>query len=152
MRDRASQQAALAKLGQDALSGRDFDALLDEAVEVAVRELEADHVAVLERTRDGVGLLARAGAGLPDGVLGGVLPLDSGRLATDLGAASSLVADIGARFGVIGSLTSPNHGTPEMPLPSRAEFYSAGTASAGAASVGRPRMRPIQSTRARIAT
>src|SRR6187402_2506851 len=100
MRDRASQQAALAKLGQDALSGADFDALLEEAVQVAARELEADHVAILERTRDGAGMLARAGAGLPDGVLGGVLPLDAGRLARDLGAMSSLVADI-ATFGVI---------------------------------------------------
>src|SRR4029079_9121683 len=36
-----------------------------------------------------------------DGVLGGVLPLDSGRLASDLGAGSSLVADIGPSFGVI---------------------------------------------------
>jgi len=42
MRDRASQQAALAKLGQDALSGADFDALLEEAVQVAARALEAD--------------------------------------------------------------------------------------------------------------
>ena len=45
---------------------------------MAARELEADHVAVLERTRDGEGMLARAGFGLPDGVLGGVLPVDAG--------------------------------------------------------------------------
>jgi PAS domain S-box-containing protein len=109
MRDRASQQAALAKLGQEALSGGDFDALLEHAVAVAARELEADHVVILERTRDGAGLLARAGAGLPDGVLGGVLPLDSGRLASDLGAASSLVADIGARFGVLEAHSRREH-------------------------------------------
>ncbi len=46
-------------------------------------------------------MLARAGVGLPEGVLGGVLPVEPDRLARDLGAASSLAADIGSRFGVI---------------------------------------------------
>jgi PAS domain S-box-containing protein len=101
MRDRASQQAALAALGQRALSGADLDALLDEAAAVAARELEADQVAILERTRDGQGMLARAGVGLPAGVLGGVLPVEPDRLAHDLGAASSIAAEIGSRFGVI---------------------------------------------------
>src|SRR4051812_28649907 len=101
MRDRASQQAALAGLGRQALSGVDFEALLQAAADMASRELEAEHVAVLERTRDGQGMLARAGSGLPDGVLGGVLPVDPERLARDLGAASSLAAHVGARFGVI---------------------------------------------------
>src|SRR3954453_18764735 len=101
MRDRASQQAALAGLGRQALSDADFDALLQEAAEVAARELEAEQVALLERTRDGEGMMARAGFGLPDGVLGGVLPVEPGRLAHDLGAASSLTADVGTRFGVI---------------------------------------------------
>ena len=45
---------------------------------MAARELDADHVAVLERTRDGKGMLARAGVGLPEGVLGGVLPAGAG--------------------------------------------------------------------------
>src|SRR4029078_9402779 len=64
----------------------------------------ADHVAVLELTRDSKGMLARAGAGLPDGVLGGVLAPDPSRLARDLGSESALSATIGARgrkFGVI---------------------------------------------------
>jgi PAS domain S-box-containing protein len=94
MRDRASQQSALAALGQLALSGADLDELLEEAAAVAARELEADQVAVLERTRDGRGMLARAGAGLPAGVIGGVLPLDPSRLAADLGSESSLAAEI----------------------------------------------------------
>jgi PAS domain S-box-containing protein len=101
MRDRASQQAALAGLARQALSGADLDALLRDAADVAALELEADQVAVLERTRDGQGMLARAGVGLPEGVLGGVLPVEPDRLARDLGAASSLAADIGSRFGVI---------------------------------------------------
>jgi PAS domain S-box-containing protein len=101
MRDRASQQAALAGLARQALSGADLDILLRDAADVAALELAADQVAVLERTRDGQGMLARAGVGLPEGVLDGVLPLEPDRLARDLGAASSLAADIGSRFGVI---------------------------------------------------
>jgi PAS domain S-box-containing protein len=101
MRDRASQQAALAGLARQALSGADLDALLRDAADAAALELEADQVAVLERTRDGQGMLARTGVGLPEGVLGGVLPVQPDRLARDLGAASSLAADIGSRFGVI---------------------------------------------------
>jgi PAS domain S-box-containing protein len=96
MRDRASQQAALAALGQRALAGTDLDELLEAAAALAARELEASQIAVLERTRDGRGLLARAGAGLPDGVLGGVLPVDPSRLAQDLASASSISAEIGA--------------------------------------------------------
>src|SRR5215210_1856725 len=114
MRDRASQQAALAGLARQALSGADFDALLGEAATVAARELGADQLAILERTRDGQGMLARAGAGLPDGVLGGVLPVDDGRLASDLGAASSITARIGSRFGVIEAHSGePDHFTGE---------------------------------------
>src|SRR3954452_1347414 len=101
MRDRASQQAALARLGRQALAGTDFGTLLEDAAALAARELEADQVAVLERTRDGEGMLARAGFGLPKGVLGGVLPVDPGQLARDLGAASSIAAEVGSRFGVI---------------------------------------------------
>jgi len=94
VRDRASQQSALAALGQQALSGAELEELLRAAAAVAARELEADQVAVLERTRDGRGMLARAGAGLPDGVIGGVLPLDPSTLAADLGSESSLAAEI----------------------------------------------------------
>jgi PAS domain S-box-containing protein len=104
MRDRASQQAALAALGQQALAGAVLDVLLSDAAAVAARELEADQVAVLERTRDRQGMLARAGAGLPDGVLGGVLPVQPERLARDLGSRSSICAAIGpdgGGFGVI---------------------------------------------------
>ena len=90
VRDRASQQSALAALGQQALAGVELSELLETAAAVAARELEVDQVAVLEHTRDGRGMLARAGVGLPDGVLGGVLPVDPSTLAGDLGSASSL--------------------------------------------------------------
>ena len=48
------------------------------AAAAVARELGVDHVALLELTRDGRGLLARAGVGLPEGVLGGVLPRRAG--------------------------------------------------------------------------
>jgi PAS domain S-box-containing protein len=95
LRARASRQTALAELGQLALEGTAPEALLDVTAAAIARELGVEHVALLELTRDGNGLLARAGVGLPDGVLGGVLPLGSGDppgpspLARDLGAASS---------------------------------------------------------------
>jgi PAS domain S-box-containing protein len=95
LRASASRQAALAELGRHALEGAALDALLDAAAAAIARELEVGQVALLELTRDGLGLLARAGVGLPDGVLGGVIPLGPGdppgpsRLADDLGAASS---------------------------------------------------------------
>ena len=104
LRARASRQATLAELGQRALSGMALDELLDAAASAAARELGADQVAVLELTGDGRGLLARAGVGLPDGVIGGVLPRDPGRLAQDLGSRSSISAQIGTEgrgFGII---------------------------------------------------
>ncbi len=95
LRSRASRQTALAELGQLALEGTGLDELLDVTATTVARELRVDHVALLELTRDGRGLLARAGVGLPEGVLGGVLPLGPGdppgpsALGQDLGAASS---------------------------------------------------------------
>jgi PAS domain S-box-containing protein len=108
MSDRASQQAALAGLGRHALSGAELGALVEEAASVVARELNVDQVAILELTGDGQGLLALEGTGLPEGVLGGVLPVESGEwnvasgLAADLGAACSLAVAIETperRFG-----------------------------------------------------
>jgi PAS domain S-box-containing protein len=132
LRIRARQQEAIAGLGQRALAGMKLGHLLYEAASTAARELETEYAAVLELTRDGRGLLVRAGRGLPDGVLGAVLParadelpgyaLRSGgpvvvedfgeetrfgptTLQRRLEIVSALVAPIGARgrhFGVIG--------------------------------------------------
>jgi PAS domain S-box-containing protein len=104
LRARASRQGALADLGGRALAGAPHDELLRDAAAAVARELGADQVAILERTRDGQGMLARAGVGLPGGVLDGVLPTDPARLASDLGSRSSLSAPVGARgreFGVV---------------------------------------------------
>ena len=113
MRDRASQQSALAALGQQALSGVELDSCSRRPPPSAARELEVDQVAVLERTRDGHGMLARAGVGLPDGVLGGVLPVGPGRGSPrDLGSESSLTAMTSDGFGVIEAHSrEPDHFT-----------------------------------------
>jgi PAS domain-containing protein len=107
---RASRQEALAELSRRALEGAALDELLDVAAGSVARELGVEHVALLELTRDGRGLLARAGVGLPEGVLGGVLPPGPGEppgpsgLRDDLDAASSRQVPIetrGRRFGWI---------------------------------------------------
>src|SRR5215210_6464770 len=100
---RASRQAALAELSRLALEGTALDELLEVAAAAVARELAVEHVALLELTRDGRGLLARAGMGLPDGVLGGVLPTGPddppgpSALGADLGAASSRQVPIETR-------------------------------------------------------
>ena len=50
-----------------------MDVLVAEAAEAAARELGTEFASVLELTGDGLGLLVRAGYGLPEGVVGGVL-------------------------------------------------------------------------------
>jgi PAS domain S-box-containing protein len=100
---RASRQASVAELAQHALEGMSLDELRDAAAAAVARELGVEQVALLELTRDGRGLLARAGVGLPDGVLGGVLPLGRGdppgpsALGDDLEAASSHCVPIETR-------------------------------------------------------
>jgi PAS domain S-box-containing protein len=92
---RASRQAVVAELAQRALEGMALDELRKVAAAAIARELGVEQVALLELTRDGRGLLARAGVGLPGGVLGGVLPAGPGdppgpsALGHDLGASSS---------------------------------------------------------------
>ena len=103
LRARANREAALAELGLLALEGTVLEELLDVAAAAVARQLGVEHVALLELTRDGNGLLARAGVGLPEGVLGGVLPLGPGdppgpsALGQDLGAASSCQVPIKTR-------------------------------------------------------
>jgi PAS domain S-box-containing protein len=132
LRVRASQQAAVAELGQRALAGLDLPGLLDAAAQAARTELRTDYASVLELSGDRRSLLVRARAGFPDHALEGVLPLEAEELPaqaleadgpvvivdlaaetrlrpsavlTKLGIAGAMVAPIGARgrhFGVIG--------------------------------------------------
>jgi PAS domain S-box-containing protein len=135
LRTVARQQAAVAELGQRALGGLPLEELVDEAVAVAARELDAELVSLLELTGDGKGLLIRAGHGWPEGVVGGVLSAEPvalpgfalradgpvlvedfsaearfqpSELERDLGVVSSLAAPIGSAardFGVLGAHT-----------------------------------------------
>lgn len=63
LRIRARQQAAVAGLGQRALTGIDLASLLDEAVSVVARTLDVEYVKVLELLPDRSALLLRAGVG-----------------------------------------------------------------------------------------
>jgi PAS domain S-box-containing protein len=133
LRRRARQQAAVAELGLRALAGLELGKLLDAAASVTAEQLDAEFVSLLELTGDERGLLIRAGHGLPEGVMDGVLhagddtlpsfALRSDRplviddfereerfrpssLARDLGAASAMAAPIGVgerHFGVVGA-------------------------------------------------
>ena len=103
LRVTASRQAALADVARRALEGLDLDPLLQAAAETAARELGVGQAAVLELTGDREGMLARAGVGLPDGVLGGVVPVQPvegdwpSPLGQDLGAASTSASPIYVR-------------------------------------------------------
>src|SRR5215213_114784 len=107
---RAGLDARVAEVALRALEGMPLEELREAAVEAVAGGLGADQVAVLELTHDLLGLLALAGVGLPEGVLGGVLPVGSGdppgrsALGEDLGAASSCQVPIetnGRRSGWI---------------------------------------------------
>src|SRR5512135_739528 len=69
---RAAQQAAVAELGQRALAGTELPALLDEAVNLSVRNLEVEFGAIMELGPDGEALVMRAGVGWTEGVVGHV--------------------------------------------------------------------------------
>ena len=120
LRTRARQQEVVAELGQQALAPGDLDELLGTAAESARNVLEADYASILELTGDGRGMLVRAGAGFPDGVLDGVLPAHPSELPGFTLAAGEPVAveDFAAedRFkrtslqrdlGVVGALAAP---------------------------------------------
>src|SRR5512135_734222 len=71
-RRRAAQQAAVAELGQRALTGTELPALPDEAVNLAVRNLEVEFGVIMELGPDGEALVMRAGVGWTEGAVGHV--------------------------------------------------------------------------------
>jgi PAS domain S-box-containing protein len=66
----ARQQAAIAALGQRALSSLDLDGLLDEAARLVAHTLEVEYAKVLELLPGGDALLVRAGVGWSEGTVG----------------------------------------------------------------------------------
>ena len=71
LRDNARQHAAIAALGQSALSGTPLEELLDETVRLLRRIFRADFAKALALTPDGGHLLMRAGVGWHPGVVPG---------------------------------------------------------------------------------
>ena len=67
---RNRQQAAVAALGQQALSGAEPAALMQEASALVARTLEVEFCKVLEQLPDENALLLRAGVGWKDGLIG----------------------------------------------------------------------------------
>ncbi len=63
LRAYARQHAAVAQLGQEALSGAPMETLMDAAVRLVARGLGAERVEVLELLPDGEEMLVRAGVG-----------------------------------------------------------------------------------------
>ena len=70
LRARVRQQAAVAELGQSALSGLDLGGLMDEATSLVARNLGAEYSHVFELLRDGATLLLRTGTGWGEGFVG----------------------------------------------------------------------------------
>lgn len=67
---RTLQQAAVAKLGQTALTKDDLQAIMHEAAESVARTLGVEYCKVLELLPGGRGLLLRAGVGWQEGLVG----------------------------------------------------------------------------------
>lgn len=67
---RAQQQAAVAKLGQQALQQRDLDELKEEAARTIVETLDIGFCKILQRLPDNSGMKMVAGAGWKPGVVG----------------------------------------------------------------------------------
>ncbi|HEY9846910.1 MAG TPA: response regulator, partial [Candidatus Caenarcaniphilales bacterium] len=70
LRARAQQQAAVSKLGQQALSGVDLSLLMNEAVVLITQGLEVEYCQILELLGDRNTLLLRAGVGWHSGHVG----------------------------------------------------------------------------------
>jgi PAS domain S-box-containing protein len=67
---RIRQQAAVAELGQNALSGRDLITLMNEAVSLISQALQVEYSKVLELLSSGDELLLRSGVGWSEGLVG----------------------------------------------------------------------------------
>ncbi len=68
--NRASQQTAVAALGQFALTTNDFSVLMDHAVSIAAKTLGVELCEILERQPDSNDLLLQAGTNWKDGMIG----------------------------------------------------------------------------------
>jgi PAS domain S-box-containing protein len=70
LRKRASQQAGIAALGQQALAASDPAVFMDEAVGLIAATLDVPYCKILELCPDGQSLILRAGVGWKEGLVG----------------------------------------------------------------------------------
>ena len=70
LRTRSQQQAALARLGQSALTSHDPSSLMNETVELLAKGLGVEYAKVLELLPDGSAFLLKAGVGWKEGYVG----------------------------------------------------------------------------------
>jgi len=70
LRLRARQQAAVVRLGQEALAETDLERIFQSACRLVAETLDAELTAVLERSTDGREFRVRAGTGWKEGVVG----------------------------------------------------------------------------------
>lgn len=70
LRDRVRQQAAVAELGQQALSSSDLTGLMNNTASLVAQTLEVEYCKILELLPDGETLLLRAGVGWQAGHVG----------------------------------------------------------------------------------
>ncbi|MGH7268550.1 MAG: GAF domain-containing protein, partial [Candidatus Rokuibacteriota bacterium] len=98
VRGRARQQAAIAELGQLALTGAAPPTLMDEAIGVVVQTLDVEYGAVFERLPDQAALVLRAGRGWAAGTVG---------RANVPGSAAGVQAALLREHGVTSGLTVP---------------------------------------------
>jgi PAS domain S-box-containing protein len=111
VRGRARQQAAIAELGQLALTGAAPPALMHEAIAVVVQTLDVDYGAVFERLPDQPALVLRAGRGWTPGTVGrATVPAEAPGVETPLlrehGVTSGLTVPIPAGDDVFGILAA----------------------------------------------
>ena len=67
---KVEQQAAIAKLGQSALTNKDISTLMDETVALVAQSLDVEFCHILENLPSGNAMLLRAGVGWNQGLLG----------------------------------------------------------------------------------
>jgi len=73
LKSRARQQEAIAYLGQQALSGLELSALMDETVTLIAQTLEVEYCKILELLKEGDSLLLRSGVGWQSGLVGNAI-------------------------------------------------------------------------------
>jgi two-component system, cell cycle sensor histidine kinase and response regulator CckA len=106
---RARRQALVAQLGQRALSGRDLDGLLDDAVRIVAQALNVQLTKVLELVPGRDEFVLRAAVGFPSGAIGRTVVQQGQQLLRDHGVVSGVTVPIALEaetLGVLGAHTT----------------------------------------------